>query len=57
MKYFKMKNTQIFLLRIFSGWIGGFISKITFKPKNQMILPDDKDPTVSRRENIEKTED
>lgn len=28
------------------GWLGGFISKLSMKPKNQMILPDDKNPTV-----------
>src|SRR5687768_8567852 len=27
-----------------SGWLGKLIP--TFKPKNQMILPDDKDPSI-----------
>lgn len=31
----------------YSGWIGGIFNKLSFKPKNQMILPDDKDPAVS----------
>lgn len=30
-----------------SGWFGGIFSKLSMKPKNQMILPDDKNPTVS----------
>lgn len=30
-----------------SGWFGGIFSKLSMKPKNQMILPDDKDPSVS----------
>ena len=30
-----------------SGWFGGIWNKITLKPKNQMILPDDKNPSVS----------
>lgn len=29
-----------------SGWFGGIFSKLSMKPKNQMILPDDKNPTV-----------
>ncbi|XP_055309388.1 protein transport protein Sec16A-like isoform X3 [Sitodiplosis mosellana] len=29
-----------------SGWIGGIFNKLTFKPKNQMILPDDKNPSI-----------
>lgn len=29
------------------GWFGGIFSKLSIKPKNQMILPDDKNPTVS----------
>ena len=29
------------------SWLGGFFNK--FKPKTQMKLPDDKNPTVSRR--------
>lgn len=29
------------------SWFGGFFSKLTPKPKNQMILPDDSNPTVS----------
>lgn len=28
------------------GWFGGIFSKLSMKPKNQMILPDDKNPTV-----------
>lgn len=31
-----------------SGWFGGIFGKFG-KPKNQMILPDDKNPTVSWR--------
>lgn len=30
-----------------SGWFGGIFSKLSMKPKNQMILPDDKNPAVS----------
>lgn len=30
------------------GWFGGIFSKLSMKPKNQMILPDDKNPTVSK---------
>lgn len=30
-----------------SGWISGIFSKLSIKPKNQMILPDDKNPTVT----------
>ena len=30
-----------------SGWFGGIWNKLSLKPKNQMILPDDKNPTVS----------
>lgn len=30
-----------------SGWFGGIFSKLSMKPKNQMILPDDKNPSVS----------
>lgn len=33
---------------LFSGWIGGIFNKLSFKPKNQMILPDDKNPSVSK---------
>jgi COPII coat assembly protein SEC16 len=29
-----------------SGWFGGLFNKLSMKPKNQMILPDDKNPTV-----------
>lgn len=29
------------------GWFGGIFSKLSMKPKNQMILPDDKNPTVT----------
>lgn len=28
------------------SWFGGFFSKLALKPKNQMILPDDNNPTV-----------
>ncbi|CRL07507.1 CLUMA_CG020473, isoform A [Clunio marinus] len=28
------------------GWFGGIFSKLSMKPKNQMILPDDKNPTI-----------
>lgn len=43
----------LFLFSIFidenSGWfgIGGIWNKLSMKPKNQMILPDDKNPAVS----------
>ena len=30
-----------------SGWFGGIWGKLSLKPKNQMILPDDKNPSVS----------
>lgn len=30
-----------------SGWFGGIWNKLSLRPKNQMILPDDKNPTVS----------
>lgn len=30
-----------------SGWFGGIFNKLSLKPKNQMKLPDDKNPTVS----------
>ncbi|XP_055380645.1 uncharacterized protein LOC129611490 isoform X2 [Condylostylus longicornis] len=29
-----------------SGWFEGIWSKLSLKPKNQMILPDDKNPTI-----------
>ncbi|XP_039442923.1 uncharacterized protein LOC120423258 isoform X2 [Culex pipiens pallens] len=29
-----------------SGWFGGIWNKLSMKPKNQMILPDDKNPTI-----------
>lgn len=29
-----------------SGWFGGIWGKLSMKPKNQMILPDDKNPSV-----------
>lgn len=29
-----------------SGWFGGMWNKLSLKPKNQMILPDDKNPSV-----------
>ncbi|CAH0559554.1 unnamed protein product [Brassicogethes aeneus] len=29
-----------------TGWFGGIFSKITLKPKNQMKLPDDKNPKI-----------
>lgn len=31
------------------GWFGGIWGKLSLKPKNQMILPDDKNPSVSWR--------
>lgn len=37
----------IFIGPFYSGWIGGIFNKLSFKPKNQMILPDDKNPSVS----------
>lgn len=39
-----------------SGWFGGIWGKLSLKPKNQMILPDDKNPSVSysvKRVNID----
>lgn len=30
-----------------SGWFGGIWDKLALKPKNQMKLPDDKNPSVS----------
>lgn len=38
---------SIQLICIRRSWIGGIFNKLSLKPKNQMILPDDKDPTVS----------
>lgn len=29
-----------------TGWFGGIFSKLALKPKNQMKLPDDKNPKV-----------
>ncbi|KAJ2946783.1 hypothetical protein O0L34_g12846 [Tuta absoluta] len=29
-----------------SGWLGGILTKLSLRPPNQMILPDDKDPTI-----------
>nr|XP_036232878.1 uncharacterized protein LOC106615086 isoform X8 [Bactrocera oleae] len=29
-----------------SGWFGGIWNKLSLKPKNQMILPDDKNPSI-----------
>ncbi|KAJ6636502.1 Protein transport protein sec-16A.1 [Pseudolycoriella hygida] len=29
-----------------SGWFGGIWNKLSMKPKNQMILPDDKNPSI-----------
>lgn len=34
------------------SWFGGLFSKLAPKPKNQMILPDDNNPTVGLSENI-----
>jgi hypothetical protein len=33
-----------------SGWFGGIFNKFSLKPKNQMILPDDKNPAVSKKQ-------
>lgn len=30
-----------------TGWFGGIFNKLSLKPKNQMKLPDDKNPTVT----------
>lgn len=30
-----------------TGWFGGIFNKLSLKPKNQMKLPDDKNPTVN----------
>lgn len=29
------------------GWLGGLFTKLSLRPPNQMILPDDKNPSVS----------
>lgn len=29
-----------------NGWFGGIWNKLSLRPKNQMKLPDDKNPTV-----------
>lgn len=34
------------------GWFGGIWSKLAPKPKNQMKLPDDKNPTVYTHKNV-----
>lgn len=31
------------------GWLGGILTKLSLRPPNQMILPDDKNPTVSHK--------
>lgn len=31
-----------------TGWFGGIWNKFALRPKNQMKLPDDKNPTVSK---------
>lgn len=31
-----------------TGWFGGIWSKLALRPKNQMKLPDDKNPSVSQ---------
>lgn len=28
------------------GWLGGILTKLSLRPPNQMILPDDKNPTI-----------
>ncbi|KAL4713563.1 hypothetical protein ACJJTC_006151 [Scirpophaga incertulas] len=33
------------------GWLGGFLTRLSRRAPNQMILPDDKDPAVSARRN------
>lgn len=30
-----------------SGWLGGILTRLSLRAPNQMILPDDKNPTVS----------
>lgn len=35
-----------------AGWFGGIWSKLAPKPKNQMKLPDDKNPTVRTKKSI-----
>lgn len=30
-----------------SSWLGGLFTKLSLRPPNQMILPDDKNPSVS----------
>ncbi|KAL1505990.1 hypothetical protein ABEB36_005430 [Hypothenemus hampei] len=37
-----------------SGWFGGIFSKLSMKPKNQMKLPDDKNPKIVWDENNKK---
>ncbi|KAL0850655.1 hypothetical protein ABMA28_012407 [Loxostege sticticalis] len=29
-----------------SGWLGGILTRLSLRPPNQMILPDDKNPTI-----------
>lgn len=43
-------NVHFYFGLFHSGWIGGIFNKLSFKPKNQMILPDDKNPSVSINE-------
>lgn len=40
-----------------SGWFGGIWGKFSLKPKNQMILPDDKNPSVIKCFNYCKAKD
>lgn len=35
-----------------TGWFGGIFSKLALKPKNQMKLPDDKNPKVYSPQNL-----
>lgn len=35
-----------------AGWFGGIWNKLSLKPKNQMILPDDKNPSVRYKNSL-----
>ncbi|VVC87026.1 unnamed protein product [Leptidea sinapis] len=36
------------------GWFGGILNKLSLRPPNQMILPDDKNPTIVWDENTKR---
>lgn len=37
-----------------TGWFGGIFSKLSMRPKNQMKLPDDRNPKVGKNYFLEK---